>query len=171
MGELARRLGDYPGASGYFEECLRVAQGTGDRLRIAMQYDNLGMVAYRLNQPYCAAEMSRRGIQLFREMGNVFGAVTATSGVAGSALLLGAPDRAARLLGAANALLDDICARYQLGDQYEADHLIEETRRRLGEAAFQTAWEAGAAMSFEEAIAYTLREAVPAQNDPGPKHP
>lgn len=156
LGELARRLGDYKAASDYYEECLRVSQESGERLRVAMQYGNLGLVAYHLNQPDYAEEMGRRGIQLFQEVGDLFGAMSALAAVAGSALLLGAPEKAAQLLGAAQAHLEAMGARYVHGDQYEVDLFVAEARRRLGEPAFQAAWDAGAAMSLQEAIAYAL---------------
>lgn len=165
MGELARRTGDYRGAEAYYKECLQIAQGTSEGQRIAMQYANLSIVAYHLNQADDAGEMSKQAVRMFLEMDSVYGAATSLIGLAGSAILKDAPDRAAHLLGAANALLEGLGARYQPGDQYEVDGLIAESRHRLGEAAFQAAWETGAAMTFQKTIAYVLDVPVAVAND------
>jgi len=84
----------------------------------------------------------------------------AGEGLAGLAAVTareGEAERAARLLGAAQAV-----APWTAGDQAVEDRLEREffapARARYGEAAWRRAAEAGAALSLERAIAYALEE-------------
>jgi hypothetical protein len=45
---------------------------------------------------------------------------------------------------------------HQLVDQVEIDRYLANARKQLDQAAFQTAWEEGRAMSLEEAVGYAL---------------
>ncbi|MDD5370119.1 MAG: hypothetical protein PHQ40_13630, partial [Anaerolineaceae bacterium] len=71
---------------------------------------------------------------------------------------LGAPDRAARLLGASSALLEDMDASHQPGDQGEIDRMDDQVRDQLGEDHYQEAWLAGRTMRLEEAVSFALEE-------------
>ena len=77
--------------------------------------------------------------------------------LAGPLAALGAPERAARLLGFADALLKSMNATNQKPDQYEIDLFTENARRLLGEKAFQ---EAGQAMTLAEAVADALSDSA-----------
>jgi non-specific serine/threonine protein kinase len=158
MGELSRLLGDHASAREYYEECLLIARETGEKLRIAMQYGNLGFVAYHQNQPEELERAARAGVRLFQEMGSDFGVLATLPILAGGAILTGQAARAARLMSASLKLLEDIGARHQLTDRIEFDLFIEEIRRALSEEAFQTEWQRGAAMSYEELLAFALPE-------------
>ncbi len=88
--------------------------------------------------------MAKKAIQLFYEMNIDFGVLTTTSMLAGAVLLTGRAERAACLLGASQANLDEMGARSQPSDKFEIDQFIQETSRALGEAAFQAEWARGA---------------------------
>jgi hypothetical protein len=98
---------------------------------------------------------------LFRELGNDEGMLSALESLGVAALGEGHKERAARLLGAAEALRE---APGLSGREW-----WRRARERIGEAAraaslsqaFAAAWEAGRALSLEEAIALALE-------DPGP---
>jgi tetratricopeptide (TPR) repeat protein len=158
MGELSRLLGDHASAREYYEECLLIARETGEKLRIAMQYGNLGFVAYHQNQPEELERAARAGVRLFQEMGSDFGVLATLPILAGGAILTGQAARAARLMSASLKLLEDIGARHQLTDRMEFDLFIEEIRRALSEEEYQAEWERGAAMSYEELLAFALPE-------------
>ena len=158
LGDLSRQNGDYDLARHYYEECLQVATEAGDRLRAAVQYGNIGIAAYHQKQQQTADRMVRIGLRLYLEA-NIDVAVAMTMvGLAGSAILTGKPERAARVLGASQTLLGEMGARNQPSELIEIDHFIEEIKRMTGEAAFQAAWAQGAAMTYQEAVAYALEE-------------
>jgi hypothetical protein len=68
----------------------------------------------------------------------------------------GAPERAARLLGAVQALRDAIGA--PVPPEYRAayERTAAAARAALGEEAFTAAWAAGRTLSWEQAVAYAL---------------
>ena len=73
------------------------------------------------------------------------------------------PARAARLLGAAETLLESAgVPRYAVVD-HELHHRVAETARgRLGDRAWEEARDEGRAMSFEEAVSFVF------EGDPAP---
>jgi hypothetical protein len=89
-------------------------------------------------------------------MNNEVGAICCFLSLSGPLTALGLADRAARLLGASYVLMDNLGARNMPSDQFEYDLFIQETRFHLSEAAFQAAWQEGAAMSFQQVVAFAL---------------
>jgi len=82
---------------------------------------------------------------------------TCIPALAGPAVKLGHPQRAARLLGAANAELESLGTNQQPADQIEIKMFILEVRQALSPAEFQKAWNEGQAMSIWEAVGYALQ--------------
>jgi hypothetical protein len=69
--------------------------------------------------------------------------------------------RAARLLGAADALLEASgIANAPTVHRVEIERNVAALRARLDETAFAAAWAEGRAMSLEQASAYALEEGV-----------
>lgn len=158
LGELSFTIGDYESAKSYYEECLVSAEETGERFRVAMQYSNLSMVAYHLNQPRDIETFAKKAIRVYQEVNSDFGILTTLPKLAGAAFLSGKLERAARLLGACQTLLDEIGSRFQPNDRSELDHLTENIKRSLGEDGYQTELAKGAAMTYPEALAYALAQ-------------
>jgi hypothetical protein len=121
-----------------------------------MQYLNLSMVAYHQNQPSDIDRLAKKGIQVYQEVNSVFGIITTFPKLAGAAFLSGNLERAARLLGASQELLDGIGSRFQPNDRAELDRLIEEIEGAMGKEDYQAEWAKGAAMNYAEAMAYAL---------------
>ena len=85
-------------------------------------------------------------------------------GMAGVALRLGAgqacgqgqTERAARLLGTAEALREAIGAPLPSAHRADYERLVVTVRARLGEGTFEQAWSQGRVMPLEQAIEYAL---------------
>ncbi len=77
-------------------------------------------------------------------------------GLSGVAEREGRAERAARLLGAAAALREELGTPLSPIVQADHDHALNAARAALGEEAFEAAWTEGSEMTFEEAIAYAL---------------
>ena len=60
LGELSFWIGNYAAAKSFYEECLKIAEETGERFRVAMGYSDLSMMAYRQNQPADIENMADR---------------------------------------------------------------------------------------------------------------
>src|SRR5262249_33213318 len=81
----------------------------------------------------------------------------------------GDPRRAARLLGAAAARLIELEIVEASFDQEDVAASAAEVRAQLGEAAFDAAWEAGRALSLDEAVALALEQTAMSAQDGEPR--
>jgi len=72
-------------------------------------------------------------------------------------------DRAARLLGAAEMIRENIRAPMRRPEQVEYDAAVAELRARMDAPALATAWSQGRAMDMERAIQYAVTAADPAE--------
>jgi len=159
LGELARLQGDHHAARRYYEECLDIVKETGERNREAMQYENLGIIAYHEGEFELAENLIKQGLTLFRQLGTGYGLATVLGSLAGPVAALGKPRRAAQLLGAADTHLESIGIDQQPADQPEIRLFVESVRRALSEEEFQSAWQAGQRMTIQEAVSYALSDA------------
>ena len=156
LGELARMGQDFDMAEHYYRECLGLAEESGERLRVAMQYANLGTLAYQKKEYDLAATLTIRGLRIFLEMGVLVAVCYDIAGLAGTALGLGNPARAARLLGVANAGLGNLEISHQQADHRVIMRVLVQTRAVLDEQSFRKAWEEGQRMTLQEAFEYAL---------------
>jgi hypothetical protein len=111
-----------------------------------------------------ARRWHRRALSLALDRRILPVAANATEGLAGAAVLDGAGERAALLLGAAVALRGTAVA----GDPNVA-HTAARAKELIGSAAFTAAYERGTALSHDEALART--EAEGAEGAEGPRRP
>ncbi len=79
-------------------------------------------------------------------------------GIGGVASAVGQAERAARLLSAAETLLDSIGLSLAAWPEVRADfdRYVAAARAQLDEATFKAAWAEGRAMSLDQAIALAL---------------
>jgi predicted ATPase len=158
LGELARMAGEYDAAERYYEKCLELAKETGERLREAIQYVNMGFVAYHKNDYQLAEHLIKRGLRIFLEMDANYGLISHIGALAGPALGIGQPLRAARLLGASNAGLETLGTGHQPADIPEIQLFFDETNQVLDKKVFLEAWKEGQRMTIQEAAHYALSD-------------
>jgi hypothetical protein len=118
----------------------------------------LGQDAQRRGDWDQATALHRESLEMRVEQGAKQGMVASLDGLAGVALGQGRPDRTARLMGAAEALLAALGASLPPGERDDHDRRVVDLRAALGEEAFAAAWAEGRAMSIEQAVEYGLEE-------------
>ena len=134
---LIRQTGNFWSELPTLEVVIRVAQRRADIERVIMAAHQVG---------------SR-----YREIGNPGGIALVASPLAWVAHHRGDELRAARLLGAADALMA-VSGRVRLpGDQADYDAHRALVWAALGDKAYSAAWAEGRAMTSEQAVEYTLR--------------
>jgi hypothetical protein len=102
---------------------------------------------------YARAEaLARESLTLHRAMGDAWSIGRYLSVLAGAALGQGQPERAARLFAAASALRERLGTPLPRIIQHDHDRAIAAVRRALGERAFATAWQAGEALAWRQAL-------------------
>ena len=95
-------------------------------------------------------------IKNFYEDRNTIGVVFALEGMASLNITVGKTDQAAQLIGWADATREAIGEPHQSLEQADADRDIATIAARIGNAAFQEAYDEGRAMSLDEAVKYAL---------------
>jgi tetratricopeptide (TPR) repeat protein len=159
LGDLARKQGDLERAEAHLEEALAIRRERGARRDIAITLENLGMVAAWRGEGERAVALGREAVALLWEVGDpLVGAEsleTLGSIIAGVG---GQGEQAARLLGAAAAVREQLGAPQPPDDRQELERLVAPAREALGEPAWTAAFTAGTALSLEAAVAEALRE-------------
>ena len=176
LGELARLLGDYDTARYYYESCLAIFRNAGHS-------QGIGFVLHNLAHVYLHdGDHAGRRLCWTRRWPCTgcwaTGSARRCAAVSGVALGQGVAQRAARLLGAAQAL-ESVGALLDPADVMEYRHNEATARARLGEAAFLVAWAEGHAMTPEQVTAIegvlevTQRSTVmsPQRRAPAPRRP
>jgi predicted ATPase/class 3 adenylate cyclase len=158
LGEVARSQGDYQQAAIYYNESFSLAQELHHKAGMATALQNLGHMALHQRDNPQAAACFRAGLALGQELGIDHRIAACLAGLAGVAVADGKSERATRLLGASEALLDAIGVTFESTDQADYDRSVVMTRAQLDEATFVTAWAEGRRMGLEQAIAYALEE-------------
>jgi predicted ATPase len=160
LGEVARCEGDYGRAARFYEESLASFRALGSTSGdIARSIHNLGYVAHAQGDEDQARACFTESLRLFQERGSKRGIIECIAGLAGVVGAQGQGERAARLLGATAAQFEAIGAAMWSADQIDYQRNVAAMRAVLGEAAFAAAWDAGRALTLEQAIA----EAFPGQ--------
>ena len=108
-GYVAIEQGSYECAAAYLDEALVLAERTGEPLRVMLVFENLGIAALFMANLERAMARFAEGLRLCRQHGVPWAAAEGIAGVAAVAARQGEPERAARLLGAAESIaeLDD----------------------------------------------------------------
>jgi hypothetical protein len=156
LGERARSREEYVHAETYYAESLTLFRELGNRAGIAMVLENLGYVRLWQGDAIQAAVYFREGLAANWETERKDQSAIGIAGMAGVATAQGQPEWAARLLGAADTLITASAMRLASADRGDYERIIAATRTQLGEEAFAVAWEAGRAMTLEQAIAEAL---------------
>jgi hypothetical protein len=99
----------------------------------------------------------KESLVIFRELDDNPGSVN-TLTFAGLAGRQQQWERAARLLGAAEAVCADLGTALPVAIAEEYWRTVRGARSALGEESFTAAWAAGRTMSLDEACAYALQE-------------
>jgi non-specific serine/threonine protein kinase len=160
--------GDYAQAARYFEEALSLSRETGHRHSGYLSLRNLALMAR--DDPGRAAELYVEALGLADEVGDKADIAYCLEGLAGVAASRGDPERAARLFGASEALLETVGIPLypHAQDRASVESALRALRSRLGETAFAAARAEGRAMAPEQAVAFALDEppAVEAETSP-----
>ncbi len=147
---------------------MTISREIGDRLSGYISLYNLALASRVLGEHERAAQLYTEGLELAVEVGDKANTAYCLEGLAGLITHSSDPERAARLFGASETLLEAVGAPLyaQVQDRTSVESAVEVLRSRLGEEAFEAAWAEGRAMSSEEAVAYALERSETPQKEP-----
>jgi predicted ATPase/class 3 adenylate cyclase len=156
LGDVARVEGNYPLAGSFYEESLSLFQDQGGKSEAPAVLHNLGYVALAEGDYAKAVALFKESLMLHQEIGNKQGISECLTGFGALAGAQGDLARSARLFGASEALRSTIGAYMWPAEQIEWDRHLASARTKLDEVEWDRAWQEGAAMSMDAAVAYAL---------------
>jgi predicted ATPase/DNA-binding SARP family transcriptional activator/uncharacterized protein HemY len=158
LGVLARRQGQWDVARALLEESVSRQRVMGRKHGIATSLISLGDLTLVEGDTVGAWALFNEGLILLKPLFIRAGIVECLEGCAAVAGADGNPEWSIRLFGAAAALREAI--GYPQSWVQRREHAARQaaSRTAIGKAAFQTAWEAGYGLSWEEAVAEVVRE-------------
>jgi hypothetical protein len=158
IGEIANFSGDDERARRAYEECLIVAQETGEKRRIRFMFGNLAFLAQHEGDYQRARKLAQRNLQLALELSNNLDIAEGLADLAGPLGMTGHPEEAARLFGAWEAAMERMGAATQPADMPDLERNIAAVRVQLDPEIFQAAWASGRALSLEQAVEFALEQ-------------
>jgi len=158
------RQDDYPQAVGFAEEALALTRLTGDRFAANISLNLLAQAAWASGEHRLAERYLREALAVAHEIRAWMDAAYCVQGLAAAAGERDEQQRAARMLGAADAMLESAGHRFRdmaTDDHEPHQHAVSAAREQLGKRAWTAAWEEGRAMTFDQAVAFALEEPLP----------
>ena len=153
---IAFTQADYKQARALLQETVLAAKETGNRMRYLWAYVRLGYIAVRENNHSEARTIFAESAREFQNDKNTIGVVFTLEGLSGLFITVGKPELAARLIGWADGTREKIKDKRPLIEQHDVDKEIAAITAKIGNSAFEEAYDAGRAMTMDEAVAFAL---------------
>ena len=163
LANVALERGEHDRAAAAYEESLQHARALGSRTFAARAQSGLGFVARARGDPASAYRRFAESLVVWAELGDATSTAVCLEAIADPVCALGGPPRAARLLGAAEALRERLSYPVPRGALATYRQTVEGIQRRLSMRQFAIHWTEGRALSPTEAVAL----ACEALSDPG----
>ena len=154
LGIVYRHLGDYAKAVQIQQEVMEHRREQGDHLGLASALANVANLESLQGQFEEAFRHFRESIVIRRELRDDLGIVICLGGVASLFYRQEAFERAVLLFGTTFKLRQQFNYQASIENRFEEIHDLDISRRKLGEAAYTAAWEAGANLSLDQAVEY-----------------
>jgi tetratricopeptide (TPR) repeat protein len=152
LAEAARMGGDYPSARILYDESLARNRARGNRLVVAVELVNLAFVEKTEGNLSRAEENLREAVLISEEIHNSYVQAATLVALAAVATSAKQPERAARLLGRADAIYTATGLVVDPADKPEYDGALSGARAQLGRDEFEAAYAEGARASLEELV-------------------
>lgn len=156
LGRAVMQLKDYPRAQTLLEESLTLAMEMGDLAWAAYPLNCLGLVALRQGDYARAYRHLRESLEAYQWKNNRSGVAECLDGLGLLAAQQWQLDRAASLHGAAEQIRSQAGLLKPADEELVYDQTVSALQTQLGPKAFETAWLAGRAMNWEQALAFAL---------------
>ncbi len=156
LGCVAYRQNNLDMAQAYIEEGLAIQDPNGWWPELAFSLLSRGDVARAQGELAEAARLYARPLRMVIEHSVRPDVAQYLEAFAKVAVATAQPSRAARLLGAAQALRDEIGTPVLPVERADYDRAVAQARDQLGPAAFKVAWDEGQALDWKQAAANAL---------------
>jgi non-specific serine/threonine protein kinase len=157
LAAAARVGGDLEGARELYHESLELNRELKDDYAVAVELLNLGHVERNLGNHERSEELLQESLRLSLARGNAGLVPECLVGLGCTAADRGDLQRAARLLGAGEARLQEGGTVLDPDDQPEFDRAVGVLREGLAAEAFEALWAEGRTLADDRAVALALR--------------
>jgi tetratricopeptide (TPR) repeat protein len=163
LGIIARYQEDYPKALSFFQEALAIFQGIGFERGQHYVLVNEGFVSYHQGDEARAQELFKESLVLSLDKGRgPLNSAMTLIGLSCLSTMDGKPERAARLLGAAEAWIESKSIPFAgLRAEYaEYERILAQVRAQLDESTFNRLYQEGREMvaeGLDRVLAYALQ--------------
>jgi predicted ATPase/DNA-binding CsgD family transcriptional regulator len=155
LGDTRLMMGDVAEAVRLLDEALALHRRIEFPLGIALTLGERAHAARMQGDQVLASRLFAESIAVAAEIGSDRILLGAVAGLAGVALALGQPERAARLLGAVETA-GETSGVGRIGHAAHTKRIVKEVETSLPEPVFVAAWEAGGQLLFADALADAL---------------
>ncbi len=156
VGVVAGELGDHAEATARHEEALRIWRTVDHPWGVPTALRDLGHEALLRGEVAAALPLYQESLVGWQRLREPFHVNECFCGLARIAAATGQAERAARLLGATDAVHEALEFEPPLDLKARLARAAAEARTALGETAYAEAWAAGKALPIDEAIAEGL---------------
>lgn len=154
-GSVYFRLGEYDRAREYLEEILSIFHKAGDKISTIWLSVVLGHILVRVGELDEAQVLLTECQQQFSQVGQITGSVYSIEGLASLAVIQGKAEKAARLIGWADATRQSTQDFRPPIEQTDVDRDIASIIEEIGHEAFSSAYTEGQGMTMEQAVYLT----------------
>ncbi|HEY7034753.1 MAG TPA: tetratricopeptide repeat protein, partial [Thermomicrobiales bacterium] len=162
LAAVAEAAGDPAQAATLRAESLELFREIGDESGIALALGSLGLLVLEQNDLLRATDLCRDALRINAALGERESVATALEALAMVAQAHGAHAQAARWLGAADAIRQELGSPASPLLQARVDRTVASLRGQLGADEFADAWKTGQAVGAEHAVQEALAVAASA---------
>ncbi|MBA2278275.1 MAG: tetratricopeptide repeat protein [Chloroflexia bacterium] len=165
LGIVAFHRGDLGGAQRWFEKGMRHSQDLGDAYSRAALQLGFGRIAVRQGNPVRAMDWFTRSLATWQLMGSRRTIAESFDGIAAAAAIAGRNEEAARLIGTAMAMREQLNVGVPARMRTALEELTALLIQRMGPSEWARARDAGRATSMEQAAEEAFALAATIQQD------
>ena len=156
LGVGAQIAGDLVQARDWMTKRLSLVRAAGNEFLIASEASNLSMVERQLGDLAAADALAREALEICVRTGDEFTRPFAISGLAAIATERGELERAATLVGAAEAIMEAQHMAWPPDERPHYERMLAVLPTSMGEAEFERARGKGRSMTSGEAATFAL---------------
>jgi hypothetical protein len=148
--------GDFDEARDLMSRRIALARETGNLATVSSEAGNLSMVERQLGNLAAAEALAGEALEIDHRRGDHWAMPYKVSGLAAVATDRGDWDRAATLIGAAEAMMEREGADWPPDERPHYERMLDRLPKAMGPADFERVRAAGHAMPTDEAVAFAL---------------
>jgi tetratricopeptide (TPR) repeat protein len=156
LGVGAQIAGDLLEARAWMTQRLALVRATGNEFLVASEASNLSMVERQLGNLDSAEALAREAVEIGERIGDQFTKPLAIAGLAAIAMERSEFERAATLVGAAEAIMEAQHMAWPPDERPHYERLLAFLPERLGSHEFERARSAGHSMASTAVVALAL---------------